>query len=67
MIYAVSVLACVIATANAKVYFKENFNDEGWKSRWAIPTDWKAEVIILYLLYLTFSLLISNFNLLMDV
>jgi calreticulin len=43
MIYAVSVLACVIATANAKVYFKENFNDEGWKSRWAIPTDWKAE------------------------
>jgi len=44
MIYAsVAAIACILATANAKVYFKENFNDEGWKSRWTVPSDWKPE------------------------
>lgn len=28
---------------SAKIYFKEDFNDAGWKSRWTIPTAWKSE------------------------
>lgn len=33
---------CLIATANATVYFQEKF-DEGWEDRWTIPTKWRAE------------------------
>jgi hypothetical protein len=25
----------------AKVYFKEQFNDDGWKNRWVESTTWK--------------------------
>jgi len=42
MIYSTAVFAGILASASAKVYFKEDFNDEGWKSRWTVPSDWKA-------------------------
>jgi len=29
-------LALVVSSASGKVYFKENFNDAGWKSRWTV-------------------------------
>ncbi|CAN0492970.1 unnamed protein product, partial [Scytosiphon promiscuus] len=25
----------------AKVYFRETFDDEGWRKRWVVPTKWK--------------------------
>ena len=25
----------------AKVYFRETFDDEGWRERWVVPTKWK--------------------------
>jgi len=31
-----------VASASAEVYFKEQFNDEGWKDRWTVPTDWRS-------------------------
>lgn len=43
MIY--NVATAFIATAaavSAKVYFKEDFNDAGWESRWTVPSNWKA-------------------------
>jgi len=33
---------CLIATANATIYFQEKF-DEGWEDRWTIPTKWRSE------------------------
>lgn len=45
MIYNVATAAsalALLAGANAKVYFKEDFNDAGWKSRWTVPTGWKS-------------------------
>jgi hypothetical protein len=44
MIYYIAVAAALMATANAKIYFQENFNDKAWDSRWVVPTDWKAKV-----------------------
>jgi calreticulin len=42
MIYAsVSIVLAAAAVANGKVYFKENFNDAGWETRWKKSTDWK--------------------------
>ncbi|KAG5189815.1 Calreticulin family-domain-containing protein [Tribonema minus] len=35
-----------LATAQlsaAKVFFREHFNDEGWRERWTVPTKWKSE------------------------
>ncbi|CAM9131367.1 unnamed protein product [Chrysoparadoxa australica] len=31
------------ATSHAKVYFKEDFNDEGWRDRWTVPSSWKPK------------------------
>mmetsp|Transcript_14987 Transcript_14987/g.22548 ORF Transcript_14987/g.22548 Transcript_14987/m.22548 type:complete len:396 (-) Transcript_14987:149-1336(-) len=31
------------ACTSAKMYFKEDFNDENWRSRWTVPTQWKSE------------------------
>jgi len=31
------------ASASAEVYFKEQFNDEGWKDRWTVPTEWRSK------------------------
>lgn len=25
----------------AKIYFQEKFDDEGWRERWTVPTKWK--------------------------
>jgi hypothetical protein len=43
MIYPILVSA-LFASAAGKIYFKEDFNDKSWESRWTIPTDWKAKV-----------------------
>lgn len=42
MIYAsiATFLACT-AVASGKIYFKEDFNDKAWESRWTVPSDWK--------------------------
>jgi len=44
MIYAVigSFLA-LSASVSGKVYFKEDFNDKAWESRWTVPSDWKPK------------------------
>jgi len=43
VIYFVGVVAALIASANAKVYFKENFNDKGWENRWTVASGWKSK------------------------
>lgn len=43
MIYSwVAAAALLAGTADAKVYFQEDFNDAAWKSRWTVPSDWKS-------------------------
>ena len=44
MIYGFSTatFAALMASASAKVYFQEDFNDKGWNSRWTVPSDWKS-------------------------
>lgn len=32
-----------LSLASGKIYFKEDFNDPAWKSRWTVPTGWKSE------------------------
>lgn len=32
-----------IPAVSAEVYLKEQFNDEAWKDRWTISSDWKSE------------------------
>jgi hypothetical protein len=44
MIYAVVTLIAIIASVNAKIYFKEDFNDASWEKRWVVPTEWKPKV-----------------------
>jgi hypothetical protein len=44
MIYYIATLLAIVAAVNGKVYFKENFNDAKWESRWTVPTGWKDEV-----------------------
>jgi calreticulin len=40
------IVALVICTfvlqAQAKIYFKEDFNDNGWSDRWTVPSKWKS-------------------------
>jgi hypothetical protein len=33
-----------LSLVSGKIYFKEDFNDASWKSRWTVPTGWKSEV-----------------------
>eukprot|EP00567_Pseudictyota_dubia_P007534 CAMPEP_0197443160 /NCGR_PEP_ID=MMETSP1175-20131217/8983_1 /TAXON_ID=1003142 /ORGANISM="Triceratium dubium, Strain CCMP147" /LENGTH=401 /DNA_ID=CAMNT_0042973757 /DNA_START=56 /DNA_END=1261 /DNA_ORIENTATION=+ len=40
---ALAALALTAAPAAAEVYFKEQFNDDGWADRWTIPSDWKSK------------------------
>jgi len=35
----ISFLACV----SGKTYFKEDFNDAGWKDRWTVSSEWKSK------------------------
>jgi len=37
-------LVALLSIASAKTYFKEDFNDKDWKSRWTVPSDWKPKV-----------------------
>jgi len=40
------IIASVLAIAtvsNGKIYFKENFNDKSWESRWTVPTEWREK------------------------
>jgi len=40
----IAILAATCATPGAAdVYFKEQFNDDGWKSRWTESTKWKPK------------------------
>lgn len=34
--------AALSSCVSAEVYFKEQFNDEAWKDRWTISSDWKS-------------------------
>jgi len=38
-----AVAVTVLSLTSAKVYFKEDFNDAGWKSRWTVSTEWKPK------------------------
>ncbi len=33
-----------LAIVSGKFYFKEDFNDAGWESRWTKSVDWKPKV-----------------------
>lgn len=43
MIYASVALLSLLALASGKIYFKENFNDKAWESRWT-SSDLKPKV-----------------------
>ena len=45
--FALVVLLAVVSTVSGKIYFKEDFNDKSWESRWTVPSDWKPKVIVL--------------------
>jgi len=34
-------IIALAASASGKIYFKEDFNDKSWESRWVVPTEWK--------------------------
>ena len=44
MIYYIATFFAIVSAVSGKVYFKENFNDANWESRWTVPTDWKPAV-----------------------
>jgi len=37
------ILAIIACSVSAKIYFKEDFNDKSWESRWVVPTGWKSK------------------------
>jgi calreticulin len=44
MIYKVtSVFFAALACVSGKIYFKEDFNDAGWKERWTVASEWKSK------------------------
>ena len=44
MIYGIVIMLAVRAIASSKIYFQEDFNDAGWKSRWTVPSEWRSSV-----------------------
>lgn len=38
----IATFAALTASATAEVYFKEQFNNDGWKDRWTVPSSWKT-------------------------
>ena len=40
----VTVAATLLSAASAKTYFKEDFNDKAWESRWTKSKSWKPSV-----------------------
>jgi hypothetical protein len=49
MIYAGLAVLGLLASAQGKIYFKEDFNDKGWEDRWTISSDWKPKVGTMHL------------------
>jgi calreticulin len=43
MLFQLVCLFVFIACVSGKIYFKEDFNDAGWESRWKVPTEWKPK------------------------
>ncbi len=41
-----------LAIVSGKIYFKEDFNDAAWESRWTKSSDWKPKVRIIIKLFL---------------
>jgi len=39
----VTIVLAILATISAKILFKEDFNDAGWKNRWVVPTKWRSQ------------------------
>lgn len=35
--------ASLVASVNAEIYLKEQFNDKDWESRWTQPTKWRSK------------------------
>jgi len=35
--------AAAVAPVSAEIYFKEQFNDDAWKDRWTVSSDWKSK------------------------
>lgn len=52
MIYYIATFIAIIAAVNGKIYFKENFNDASWESRWVVPSEWKPKVWFIELAWL---------------
>lgn len=42
--YFLTIAALTASAVCGKIYFKEDFQSESWKSRWVVPTGWKSEV-----------------------
>jgi len=43
MYASIVIFTALFASASAKIYFKEDFNTDAWKSRWTVPSDWKPK------------------------
>jgi len=41
--YITVILALIAASVSAKIYFKEDFNDKSWESRWVVSSEWKSK------------------------
>jgi len=39
----VTAAVALASSANAEIFFKEQFNDEKWSERWTVPTKWKSK------------------------
>jgi len=37
------ILALIATSVSAKIYFKEDFNDKSWESRWVVASEWKSK------------------------
>lgn len=44
MIYQFATFVVLLASVSAKIYFKEDFNDAGWRNRWTESSEWKSKV-----------------------
>lgn len=43
MIYQFATFVVLLASVSAKIYFKEDFNDAGWRNRWTESSEWKSK------------------------
>jgi len=43
MKFTLAAFTALLAPAAAEIYFKEQFNDDSWKERWTVPSDWKSD------------------------